>query len=68
MIEHNQPVPAKAGMIKTADFILDLGPEGGVRGGEIVASGTPESVAQEPRSFTGQYLKSLLERQQEAAE
>jgi len=62
VIEHNLDV------IKTADFILDLGPEGGVRGGEIVASGTPESVAQEPRSFTGQYLKSLLERRREAAE
>ncbi|ALE16786.1 Excinuclease ABC subunit A [Altererythrobacter epoxidivorans] len=62
VIEHNLDV------IKTADFILDLGPEGGVRGGEVVASGTPEEVAQEPRSFTGAYLKPMLERQKEAAE
>ena len=54
VIEHNLDV------IKTADWIIDLGPEGGVRGGEIVAVGTPESVVQEPRSFTGQYLKPLL--------
>jgi excinuclease ABC subunit A len=45
-----------------ADWILDLGPEGGVRGGEIVAEGTPEQVARNPRSFTGQYLAGLLER------
>jgi excinuclease ABC subunit A len=56
VIEHNLDV------IKTADWIIDLGPEGGVRGGEIVAEGTPESVAEEPRSFTGAYLKPLLER------
>ncbi len=56
VIEHNLDV------IKTADWIIDLGPEGGVRGGEIVAVGTPEAVAQEPRSFTGAYLKPLLER------
>ncbi|WP_435417264.1 excinuclease ABC subunit UvrA [Parerythrobacter aurantius] len=62
VIEHNLDV------IKTADFILDLGPEGGVRGGEVVASGTPEDVVREPRSFTGQYLKPLLERVSEAAE
>lgn len=54
VIEHNLDV------IKTADWIIDLGPEGGVRGGEIVAEGTPESVAQEPRSFTGAYLAPLL--------
>ena len=52
----------------TADWILDLGPEGGVRGGEIVAEGTPEQVAANPRSFTGQYLKPMLERAKEAAE
>jgi excinuclease UvrABC ATPase subunit len=66
-----EPVPAKAGMvviehnldvIKTADWIIDLGPEGGVRGGEIVAEGTPEAVAANPRSFTGEYLKPMLER------
>ncbi|WP_202389177.1 excinuclease ABC subunit UvrA [Qipengyuania oceanensis] len=54
VIEHNLDV------IKTADFILDLGPDGGVRGGEIVAQGTPEEVAREPRSFTGQYLQPML--------
>ena len=56
VIEHNLDV------IKTADWILDLGPEGGVRGGEIVAQGTPEQVAANPRSFTGGYLKVLLAR------
>ena len=54
VIEHNLDV------IKTADWILDLGPGGGVNGGEIVAEGTPEKVANEPRSFTGQYLKPVL--------
>jgi excinuclease ABC subunit A len=54
VIEHNLEV------IKTADWVLDLGPEGGVRGGEIVAEGTPEAVAAEPRSYTGHYLKPLL--------
>ena len=54
VIEHNLDV------IKTADYILDLGPEGGVKGGEIVASGTPEQVAKNPRSFTGQYLAPML--------
>ncbi len=56
VIEHNLDV------IKTADWIIDLGPEGGVRGGEIVAVGTPETVVKEPRSFTGQYLAPLLGR------
>ncbi len=56
VIEHNLDV------IKTADWILDLGPEGGVKGGEIVAQGTPEQVAKEPRSYTGKYLAPLLER------
>lgn len=55
VIEHNLEV------IKTADWVIDLGPEGGVRGGEIVAEGTPEKVAKEPRSYTGQYLKPLLQ-------
>ncbi|MEP9361226.1 excinuclease ABC subunit UvrA [Sphingomonas sp. KR3-1] len=54
VIEHNLDV------IKTADWILDLGPEGGVKGGEIVAQGTPEQVVKEPRSFTGKYLAPLL--------
>ncbi|MBW8785743.1 MAG: excinuclease ABC subunit UvrA [Novosphingobium sp.] len=62
VIEHNLDV------IKTADWILDLGPEGGVRGGEIVAEGTPEEVAASPRSFTGHYLAPMLERAREAAE
>jgi excinuclease ABC subunit A len=69
VIEHDQPAPANAGVIKTADWILDLGPEGGVsrrrpkvNGGEVVAEGTPEQVAKEPRSFTGAYLAPLLGR------
>ncbi|WP_454597091.1 excinuclease ABC subunit UvrA [Qipengyuania sp. SM2507] len=56
VIEHNLDV------IKTADWILDLGPDGGVRGGEIVAQGTPEQVAKEKRSFTGHYLAPMLAR------
>jgi len=54
VIEHNLDV------IKTADHIIDLGPEGGVKGGEIVAVGTPEQVVKEKRSYTGQYLAPLL--------
>ena len=54
VIEHNLEV------IKTADWVIDLGPEGGDKGGEIVAEGTPEQVAKEPRSYTGHYLASLL--------
>jgi excinuclease ABC subunit A len=54
VIEHNLEV------IKTADWIVDLGPQGGDGGGEIVASGTPEDVAKVARSYTGQYLKTLL--------
>ncbi len=61
VIEHNLDV------IKTADYLLDLGPEGGVRGGEVVASGTPEDVAKEKRSFTGQYLAPLLTRRKQTA-
>jgi excinuclease ABC subunit A len=56
VIEHNLDV------IKTADWIIDLGPEGGDGGGMIVATGTPEDVAANPASFTGQYLAPLLER------
>ena len=56
VIEHNLEV------IKTADWILDLGPEGGDGGGEIVAAGTPEDVAMEPRSYTGHYLRELFKR------
>jgi excinuclease ABC subunit A len=54
VIEHNLDV------IKTADWVIDLGPEGGDGGGEVIAAGTPEDVAACPRSFTGQYLKPLL--------
>ena len=54
VIEHNLDV------IKTADYIIDMGPEGGVGGGTVVATGTPEEVAQNPASFTGQYLKMKL--------
>jgi excinuclease ABC subunit A len=61
VIEHNLDV------IKTADWILDLGPEGGVKGGEIVAQGTPEQVVKEKRSYTGHYLKPLLEREKAVA-
>jgi len=47
-------------VIKTADWIVDLGPEGGDKGGQIIATGTPEQVAQEKGSYTGKYLKSYL--------
>jgi excinuclease ABC subunit A len=53
-------------VIKTADWVLDLGPEGGDKGGEIVAEGTPEEVAQKPRSYTGGYLKELLAKSERA--
>ncbi|MFI4905227.1 MAG: excinuclease ABC subunit UvrA [Steroidobacteraceae bacterium] len=54
VIEHNLDV------IKTADYVIDLGPEGGDRGGRVVAAGTPEEICQVPESITGQYLKPLL--------
>jgi excinuclease ABC subunit A len=54
VIEHNLDV------IKSADWVIDLGPEGGDEGGEIVASGTPEQVAKVAKSYTGQYLKAEL--------
>jgi excinuclease ABC subunit A len=54
-------------VIKTADWIIDLGPEGGDAGGEVVAVGTPEQVAANPASYTGQYLCGLLQRVAEAA-
>ena len=56
VIEHNLDV------IKTADWIIDLGPEGGARGGQIVASGTPEDVARVAQSYTGQFLLPVLRR------
>jgi excinuclease ABC subunit A len=59
VIEHNLDV------IKTADWLVDFGPEGGDGGGEIVASGTPEQVADAPKSWTGRYLAELLERHRE---
>ncbi len=54
VIEHNLDV------IKTADYIIDLGPEGGGRGGTIIAAGTPEEVARLERSYTGQFLRKVL--------
>jgi excinuclease ABC subunit A len=60
VIEHNLEV------IKTADWIVDLGPEGGDRGGRVVASGTPEAVARVKESYTGQYLKEILDRSRKA--
>src|SRR5690606_11721627 len=56
VIEHNLDV------IKTADYIIDLGPEGGDGGGMVVATGTPEEVAQVPESHTGRFLRMVLER------
>jgi excinuclease ABC subunit A len=56
VIEHNLDV------IKTADWIVDLGPEGGDKGGKIIATGTPEEVAETKGSYTGKYLKSILQK------
>jgi excinuclease ABC subunit A len=56
VIEHNLDV------IKTSDWVIDLGPEGGAAGGEIIATGTPEQVAQVAASYTGQFLAPLLRR------
>jgi len=56
VIEHNLD------LIKNADYVIDIGPEGGERGGQIVAKGTPEDVAKSPKSYTGQYLKKVLRR------
>ena len=56
VIEHNLDV------IKTADWVIDLGPEGGDGGGQVVATGTPEEVAEVKESYTGQYLKPVLKR------
>jgi excinuclease ABC subunit A len=55
MIEHNLDV------IRCSDWIIDLGPEGGDRGGELIAQGTPEAVAQVAPSYTGQYLAKILD-------
>ena len=54
VIEHNLDI------IKTADYVIDLGPEGGDGGGTIVATGTPEEIAACPESYTGQFLKNYL--------
>ncbi len=54
IIEHNLDV------VKTADYVIDLGPEGGDRGGEIVATGSPEEIAASPDSYTGQFLRQVL--------
>jgi excinuclease ABC subunit A len=62
VIEHNLDV------IKTADWLIDLGPEGGAGGGEIIAEGTPEEVAKNPASYTGFYLEQLFGRKQDSAE
>ena len=54
LIEHNMDI------IKCADYIIDIGPEGGLDGGDVVAKGTPEQVANSPKSYTGKYLKKVL--------
>ncbi len=54
VIEHNLDV------IKTADYLIDIGPEGGERGGTVIAKGTPEEVAESPVSYTGKYVKRYL--------
>lgn len=59
VIEHNLDV------IKTADWIVDLGPEGGERGGKVIACGTPEEIIKNPKSFTGRYLKEHLKREKD---
>jgi excinuclease ABC subunit A len=61
VIENNLEV------IKTADWIIDIGPEGGDGGGEIVATGTPENVAKVKKSYTGQYLSRLLKPKKQVA-
>ncbi|MFZ5608957.1 MAG: hypothetical protein ACOY99_05030, partial [Pseudomonadota bacterium] len=63
VIEHNLEV------IKTADWVIDLGPEGGDKGGQIIAAGTPEAIAATKASYTGAYLKPILKRKaRQAAE
>jgi excinuclease ABC subunit A len=59
IIEHNLDV------IKSCDYLIDLGPEGGAAGGEVLAQGTPEEVVQNDGSYTGNFLKKILNRQQE---
>ena len=62
VIEHNLEV------VKTADWVIDLGPEGGDAGGEIVAAGTPEQIVRVPRSYTGRFLKDVLRRGKQKAQ
>ncbi|MGJ0374786.1 hypothetical protein, partial [Listeria monocytogenes] len=62
VIEHNLDV------IKQADYLIDLGPEGGDGGGQIIATGTPEKIARSKKSYTGKYLKPILERDKERTE
>ena len=57
VIEHNLDV------IKVSDHLIDLGPEGGSRGGRVIATGTPEEVAANPQSYTGRFLKKILKTQ-----
>ena len=59
VIEHNLDV------IKTADYIIDIGPEGGDKGGTVIAKGTPEEIVKVKQSYTGQYIKKMLERDKE---
>jgi excinuclease ABC subunit A len=61
VIEHNLDV------IKTADWIMDLGPEGGAAGGYIIAEGTPERIAETPGSYTGRFLRNVLRNELETA-
>ena len=56
VIEHNLDV------IKTADYIIDMGPEGGEGGGTVIAEGTPEKITQNSKSYTGVYIKKMLEK------
>ncbi|MBZ0253676.1 MAG: hypothetical protein K8I02_10085 [Candidatus Methylomirabilis sp.] len=60
VVEHNME------LVKTADYVIDMGPEGGEAGGRVVAAGTPEQIAACPESYTGRFLKELLERYEEA--
>jgi len=62
VIEHNLEV------VKTADWVIDMGPEGGDGGGEVVAIGTPEDIVRSPRSHTGAYLRDVLKRRPMAKE
>ena len=62
VIEHNLDV------IKSADWLIDVGPEGGHRGGQLVAEGTPEQLAEHPASFTGQFLRDVLRVEMAAAD